>query len=40
MLAQIGDPGLGDALMRMRPAEDGGQAALGTVQARYAESGE
>jgi hypothetical protein len=40
MLAQIGDPGFGDALMRMRPAEDGGQAALGAVQARYAESSE
>jgi len=40
MLAQIGDPGFGDALMRMRPAEDGGQAALSTVQARYAESSE
>lgn len=40
MLAQLGDPGLGDALMRMRPAEDGGQAALRTVQARYAESSE
>jgi hypothetical protein len=40
MLAQIGDPGFGDALMRMRPAEDGGQVALPTVQARYAESSE
>jgi hypothetical protein len=40
MLAQLGDSGLGDALMRMRPAEDGGQAALRTVQARYAESSE
>ena len=40
MLAQIGDPGFGDALMRMRPAEDGGQAAMRTVQARYAENSE
>ena len=40
MLAQIGDPGFGDALLRMRPAEDGGQAALRTVQARYAENSE
>jgi hypothetical protein len=40
MLAQIGDPGLGDVLMSMRPAADGGHAALSTVQARYAESSE
>jgi hypothetical protein len=40
MLAQIGDPAFGDALMRMRPAGDGGQAALGAVQARYAENSE
>ena len=40
MLVQIGDPAFGDVLMRMRPAESGGQAALGTVQARYAENSE
>ncbi len=40
MLAQIGDPAFGDALMRIRPAESGANATLPTVQARYAENGE
>jgi hypothetical protein len=38
MLAQIGSPGLSDALVNLRPAASGADTAFSTVKARYAES--
>lgn len=40
MLTQIGTSKLGDVLMRMPSTENGAQAGLPTVRARYAENSE